>query len=449
MRQLNFNIMKRTCSNQRGIALVMVLAAIAVLSMIAIEFVFDTNINYRLALNEKERLNAYYLAKSAINLMRLELKFDKAYRSMLAGSAASQYMTSNLGGPLCQQIPMSTALLRGVFLGGGEGGAEEGAVAPEGESEEALKIKEAKEAVGTSFEEGTAKQFLEFEGDFEGDCKDEQTKFNLNVFFGQDPAQQVLSGLNSYDSFKQLLYQFLSNDKYKELFGERRDEEIKNAVKNIADWVDKNEEVNEAAGSTMGRELAVYAGRKDETKIKNTKFLTLDELYLVEGVKDDWFTTLKDDFTIYGDNKVDVCLASDDVVSALILQYVSNNPKIPPISPTNKEKLSQLVTAVKNACVGANPSPQQIAQALDQALGVTQEATGAQTTLPQQQPTTTTPATTSSESTGFASLITTTSRFYSLKGTGRLKDTVVNIVTVVDANSTNPKSWKTLYWRVE
>lgn len=424
----------------------MVLAAIAMLSMIVVEFVFDTNINYKLAVNEKNRLQAYYLAKSAVNLMKLEMKFDKAYRSMLSGSAASQYISGNIGGPLCKQIPMSTALLRGVFA---MAAAEEGAPPTELDTETEAKIEKTKESMVTSFGSDAAKDFLAFDGDFEGECEDEQTKFNLSVFAGLDPSQQALTGTNSYDTFKQILVQFLSSEKYKDLFGERRDDDVKAVVKNIADWVDKNSEINEIGGGIQGQETNVYKEMKEGQKIKNTKFLTLDELFLVEGVNDDWFTTLKDEFTIYGDNKINVCQASDDVVSALILQYVGSNPNIPPVAANNKEKIDQLVNAVKNACVGASPQPQQIAQALDQALGVTSSGQTSGTSLPGQPPQTGQQTPAAGTSNSFASMITSDSRFFSMKGNGMVGSTDVVILTVIDANGANPKAWKTLYWKVE
>ena len=69
--------MLKRLKNQSGVALMIVMAAITLLTSIAVEFAYNTNVNYNLALNEKERLQAYFLAESAIKLMELELKLEK------------------------------------------------------------------------------------------------------------------------------------------------------------------------------------------------------------------------------------------------------------------------------------------------------------------------------------------------------------------------------------
>ncbi|KAB2841571.1 hypothetical protein F9K50_03695 [bacterium] len=47
----------------RGIALLMVLASLAILSSLVVEFAYNSNVTYNLALNQKDRVQAYYLAE--------------------------------------------------------------------------------------------------------------------------------------------------------------------------------------------------------------------------------------------------------------------------------------------------------------------------------------------------------------------------------------------------
>ena len=49
---------------QSGVALMLVLAALVVLTTMAAEFAYNTNVSYHLALNERDRLKAQYLAQS-------------------------------------------------------------------------------------------------------------------------------------------------------------------------------------------------------------------------------------------------------------------------------------------------------------------------------------------------------------------------------------------------
>ncbi len=406
----------------------MVISAIMLLSMIVLEFVFSSNVNYRLALNEKERLQAYFLAESALNLMKIELKIDRQLKSAISSSPIAQNLPIDLSMPMCQQFPFSTGLIRAFFVGGTmplmEGKEGSGEEAAEGEKkEEGEKGKSV-----TMFETESAEGFLSFEGDFDGSCADEQGKFNLNYFAGLDPMQQTLSGVNSYDMYKITLVNFLKGDRFKKLFEGIEQQKIAEIVRNVADWTDKNDIINDIAYVTLGQESGLYKG-ENASGPKNVKFLSLDELHMVEGVDDKWFLPIEDMFTVYGESKINVCVAENDVVWALIVAYASQNQNIPPLDPKNLETKKNLVDVLKLSCSGAQPQASKIASDLDAALGVT-----------------------SAEGEGgggkFADMITTEARYYSLKLTGQVGETVVNIKTVLDIKDPDPKKWKMLYYKV-
>lgn len=423
-----------------------VLAAITLLTAMATDFAYTTNVNYHLALNEQEKFQAELLAVSAIKLMELELKLEKQYRSNVSGSSAAGMISENLSIPLCQQFPLSTSLIRSMFVGetaeeaktegeneeaeGGEGGAEQGSPA---------------HFIG-GLQVEAAKEFLDFEGDFQGTCEDESAKFNLNMFAGKDPLQEVLSGLNIFDKSKQMLVSILSRPEYKKLFPENDDKKINEIARNIADWIDINDRINEIGRSSTGSEDSLYPSGKIEYNVKNAKFLTLDELNLVADVTDDWFLPIKNRFTVYGGDKVNVCIAEDEIVAALILQYVVSNPAIPPVNSNDKKRMDELVAVVKDGCAGVQPDVGNIASALDTALGVA--AGGAQQTTGE-----------STEETGesrapeassrFADMITTETRYYSMVGTGTVGNTEVKVRAILDTQDAAPRRWKFVYWKVE
>ena len=62
---------------QRGVALILVLTTLAILTSIGVEFSFSTRVNLKLAENLRDELRAFYLARSAVNLSRLLLHFQK------------------------------------------------------------------------------------------------------------------------------------------------------------------------------------------------------------------------------------------------------------------------------------------------------------------------------------------------------------------------------------
>lgn len=411
-------------TKNRGIAIMMVLSAIMIISIIALEFVYSSNVNYRIAVNEKERLQAFYLAESALNLMKVELKIDKQAKSQLASSPLAQSISLNE--PLCQQYPFSTALLRAFFVGGVVPGGGEAAPA---EAEEALpeegaeKTSEKGKSV-TTFETETAQEFLSFNGDFDGECANEQAKLNLNYFASLDPSQMALSGTNQYDAYKVVVASFLKQERFKNLFKETQPEKIDEIVRNIADWTDKNDQINDFGNISRGAEESLYS-ETGAVKPRNSKFLSLEELHLVEGVKDDWFLPIENMFTIYGDNKVNVCLAQDDVIWALVLSYAGQNSSLPPIAPNNTELRKKVVGAVKFSCSGSQPQASKIAEDLNAALGI---APGTQS--------------------NFANYITTESRYFSLKLSGQVGNSMVKFNVVLDTKDNDPKKWKILYFKV-
>lgn len=419
--------MKKTYKNQSGIALMMVLAAIALLTAIGVQFAYDSNVNYHLALNDKEKLQAYFLAESSINLMKLELKLEKQLRSKISSSPVASAIAGNLSGPLCQQMPISTGLIRSMFLGQATGEGEEG-------------NDDGAAAFISAVQVESAEDFLAFEGDFEGMCQDESAKFNLNMFSSKNPEEESLSGVNSYDKAKQMLVSILSLPEYKKLFNEDDSlKQVNEIVRNIADWVDTNTRINEFGGTSTGNESSEYKTGITEYTIKNNKFLTLDELFLVAGVNDEWFNPIKEKFTIYGDEKLNVCIAPDEMVAALIIQYANTTARLPDVNPQDADRVKSLVAVVKNGCTGIKPDVNAIGTALDTALGSSGDSPSSVEGTPS----------TSSSSSSFAQLITTESRFYTLLGTGVVGNSEVKITAVLDTQDPQPNRWNLVYWKVE
>lgn len=420
--------------NQSGVALMLVLAALVVLTTMAAEFAFNTNVSYHMAMSERDRLKAQYLALSSYRFMLVELKFDKVFRSVIEKQNLGQIVGGSANMPLCQQFPISTALIKAVFLGGAEGeDAEEGAGAVGMLPEEFSKLVsiEQREEAG---------KFLDFEGDFEGECIDESSRVNLNAFAIWKPDNVIEGKLNEYDQFKEFLVKFLSDQAFEDLF-EKADVKPADVVRNIADWVDTNERINESGGIMGAPEDTLYERKGLTYPLKNGKFTTPDEVYLVEGVVDDWFYPLQNRFTIYGDGKVDVCNAPSDVVAALIRRYVEGLPDAPVIDYTDGELMDKLVTAVMDGCSLGGTGEQlkkNVSDVLDMAL---KELTGAVYESAVE-------GGGAGGVKGFGEFIATERRFISLILSGLVGDVAVTIFTTLDIGDNDPKRWKILYWKV-
>lgn len=429
-------MMMNSLRNQSGVALLLVLSAIVIITTMATEFAYNTNVNYHLALNDRDRLKAHYLAMSSYRFMLVELKFDKMFQRTIQQQNLGQFMGSEANIPLCQQFPISTQLIRAVFVESGEGdeGAEGGGSAIPAEFSKMISI-EQREA---------AREFLNVDGDFDGECVDEGKKINLNAFAQWKPDQPVATGLNDFDKFKAYLIQFLKNPSYEDAF-EKAGVRPEDVVRNIADWVDTNERVNELGGVMGAPEDSMYTSKDLSYPLKNFKFTTPQEVYLVEGVTDDWYAPLENRFTIYGDEKIDVCNADQDVVISLVRRYVESMEESPAIDFNNPEVTDALGVAVSDGCamggVG-NQLANNVSTAVDNKI---KELSGVAIEI--QQPGTTPTTTSSATPTGFGAFIATERRFFALKMTGMSGDTAVTIRAVIDVKETDPKKWKLVYWQ--
>jgi general secretion pathway protein K len=421
-----------------GIALLMVLASLAIMSSLIVEFAYNSNVTYNLALNEKDRLQAYYLAESGLNFSKLILKFDKEARK-LAGEASSKLGKTIQIQPLYEMIPLNSEVLRGLAQqeGGtpGDGGGES-AEAPAGTPSASGG---PAQSLG-GFNLKGAESFLSFEGNFSSEITEEEAKLNLNAFFSLSPTQK------SYDRLKNTLYHLLLSDDFKGLF-EDRFRGAKDLAQNIADYIDKDDSQNEIGGQDRGRE---GVGANGLVKMKNGKLLTLEELTMVPGMTEEIFQKLKPYVTIYSpDEKIYVCRAKDPLVKAMIIAYSETNPdKMEPIREDNTDLLTKATDAVLNSC----PDTQAMANEVDKALGVTQP--GSESTSSTSSTTTLTGATSGTPGTtpsgaSFSDMVKNENKIFTVIGIGTVGETEVRLKTVLDTSSPNPNRWTQLYWRVE
>src|SRR5712692_3177853 len=64
-------------ARERGVTLMIVIVAIAILTAVATEFAYNSRVDLQLATNQRDEVRAYFLARSGIGLSRLLLRFQK------------------------------------------------------------------------------------------------------------------------------------------------------------------------------------------------------------------------------------------------------------------------------------------------------------------------------------------------------------------------------------
>ena len=128
---------------RRGVALLIVLATVAVMTTVVMEFVHDSQVRSRIAANARDSVRAYFLARSGMELSRLMIAFMKqspcpvssglaAVQASAGGAKASggsspatcedelrilQQMLNLPPTPFWKMIPITSELFQGVADG--------------------------------------------------------------------------------------------------------------------------------------------------------------------------------------------------------------------------------------------------------------------------------------------------------------------------------------------
>lgn len=425
---------KKGANGERGVALLIVLSSLMLLSALVVEFAYNANVTYNVALNERDRMQAYYLALSGLNFSKIVIKYDKEAKKMVA--QASQQLGKSLKvQPLYKMMPINSALLRGMMQGSlGEGG--EGAKPP-AEGKEGEQKNEQVGQVLSSINTGAAKSFLDFEGDFNAQVDPEDGKVPINAFYSLSTTSP------DYDRLKNILIFLFLQKPFEGLFKDKV-KDSKELAGRIADYVDKNDVINDLGGGERGTETSVYTGTKN--KPKNAKLLTVDELMLVPGMTDDILTELKKHVTVYkSDSKINACSATDEVVRAMILAFTQDRTDIEPLRPENEDRLKNAVLKIQENCPDVNA----MSQALNDALGVTGSSSPSGSSTSQPAGSQPSGGVGGGSSSGFASMITSDEGVYRIEATGTVGNAEVKIINILNASNSNPDNWTNLYWRVE
>ncbi len=269
--------LNRLRRDESGVALLMVLVTIAMLTAVVVEFVYQTRIDVQVAANVRDRLKAYYMARSAVNFSRLILFFQGQVDRFTGGTVK-----------LYQLIPIESDLAKALTSG---------------EMDEAFDLGD------TNLED--MRGFGDFDGGFSATIEDEYSKININALdslpsIAAPTAAQILSLIASPRYLD--MWEGVDADGQRNTPGE--------VVSAIHDWVDVDTMTDgfqpevvalnpfsqpEVFKPTSSAEDSRYDMLKDPYKSKNNPFITVEELHLVRGIGDDFMSEFGNRFTVYSD----------------------------------------------------------------------------------------------------------------------------------------------------
>src|SRR5437016_2704640 len=78
--------------NQRGVAILIALVAMTLLTFIALEVSYDTSVDYVVAAQQVNRIKAYYAAKSAMEISLLRVMLYKQAMATIGDSIPNKSM---------------------------------------------------------------------------------------------------------------------------------------------------------------------------------------------------------------------------------------------------------------------------------------------------------------------------------------------------------------------
>jgi general secretion pathway protein K len=320
--------------DKRGVALLLVITAIAIMTVMLTEFQDEASGDLAAAISDRDALKAEYLARSGINLSRLLIAAEPTIRK-----AMSILFMGMQGGP--PQIPVWEYADRVLGAFNDKEGSEDFAA-----------------LTGTDM---TLGENLGIEGGkFEVTIVDEDAKINVNV--------AARSNTLSNNNLAKQLLGLMAGDQYSPMFENRdRDDQFttrQDVCSAIIDWADLDEELfscdQRAAPSSQAVEDNSYHLLKDPYWRKNAAYDSLDELHLVRGVGDDYWATFVDPeptkprkrvMTVWGQGAVNVNTANAQTLLAIVCAGTGGKAKMC-LDPLEAQKFLMLVTMLQGFTMG-------------------------------------------------------------------------------------------------
>ncbi len=407
----------RAKRSRRGVALIMVLGALTVLTVMLTEFQNETSAELGSSVAARDALKAEYAARSAVNLSRLLIAAEPTIRKPIAFMlrGISQIKVWEYAGPVLsafnddENSDQFTALAS-VNLAEGRNLGMDGA-------------------------------------GFEVTIVDEDSKLNIN--------RAAVGGSVGVQQLAHRLITLLAQPQYQALYehedadGQINDPQTLCAA--IVDWVDPNQDaaldfcnpLSETAQQAVPEDTFYQQLDKPYFR-KNAPFDSLEELRMVRGVGEDfWYTFVDPDpehpdkrnWTVWSGNQINVNSATPDLIWALACDQGIGAPEHPICTdPEQAVKFLTSVGMVRNLMPGvpAFRSPKDFINALKGKgmFAMMAELTGL------------TPFTGFKSESSLEDAVTTTSKVFSIYATGYSKagkrETRVRVHAVVDFRKAPP-----------
>ncbi len=259
-------------NNQRGVALITAIAALTLMTYLAMEVTYDSQVEYVINAQQINRVKAYYAARSGIDISLLRIKIFQTIQQKLGKNLPMAGMIDQIW-----RFPLMWP----------------------------LELPEELNAVDKDIMKDATKESL-IDSTFSTSITDEGSKIDVTNLIS--PSQNLREITK-----KQLITIFENKIKDDENFSrEYNGYRFDVLINNIADWMSsKNESLN------GGDKRSGYRDRGSDTFPPNRNFRTVQELRLVTGMTDVFFQILEPQITIYGIRGINPNTATSQVLQSI------------------------------------------------------------------------------------------------------------------------------------
>lgn len=259
----------------RGIALLMVLVTITILSVVVVEFLYESRVNMALAANQREKLKSYYLARSSFNLSKLLISFQYALQSESKGT---DDQLGKLIGRAMRRSNFQMYQYVDLLLGPFNSGQIESPVG------------------GIDLNQSGVEGFGGFTGEMVVVVKPEEGRININNFATASVKENTLQEICALILDPQYDFIFEQGDENGDTMNRRT------TIARIADFLDFDQEALELTSMCTvlgkgGDEARPYDSRL--IRPRNRKITHIEELNYIAGMSDIFMDTFKDQFTVF------------------------------------------------------------------------------------------------------------------------------------------------------
>lgn len=291
-----------------GVALLVAITTVALLTIIVTEITYISRMRLMTATNQRDRVQAYWLAKSGTGIYQLVLAANK----QLGQNEFIQQF--GLGDSLWQMVPsINTGMMRMLFVADSSGSdvEDEDIESFKEDGMVSEKIAEESRSAGVFND----RNFLDFAGDFSAEISDMESKIDINQLGSEgDNLQESPTAAR--------LFALMSGEENDQWFLERNIERWE-MIGNLKDWIDQD---TYRSGGLGGQEDSLYANQDPPYLSKNAKFDTTDEIRLVEGWHGELFEKFGDKLTIWSRGKFNLNSFDEEMHRALIRAAALSQP---------------------------------------------------------------------------------------------------------------------------